>query len=48
MYSLLYVDDIILTTLSDSLCQHFMAQLAQELAMKYLSKLSYFLGVSAK
>ncbi|KAI3772351.1 hypothetical protein L6452_03535 [Arctium lappa] len=43
---LLYVDDIILTTSSDALHQHFMSLLAKEFAMKDLGPLSYFLGLA--
>ncbi|KAD3640419.1 hypothetical protein E3N88_29642 [Mikania micrantha] len=45
-YLLLYVDDIILVTSSDTLRQQLLSQLAGEFAMKDLGPLSYFLGVS--
>ncbi|KAJ0530831.1 putative RNA-directed DNA polymerase [Helianthus annuus] len=44
-YLLIYVDDIILTTSSDSLRQHIISSLAGEFAMKDLGSLSYFLGI---
>ncbi|XP_022030511.1 uncharacterized mitochondrial protein AtMg00810-like [Helianthus annuus] len=44
-YLLLYVDDILLVTSSDTLRQHLMASLASEFAMKDLGPLSYFLGI---
>ncbi|KAJ0876901.1 putative RNA-directed DNA polymerase [Helianthus annuus] len=45
-YLLLYVDDIILTTSTDSLRQRLMSVLAGEFAMKDLGPLTYFLGIS--
>lgn len=45
-YILLYVDDIIFTTSSDSLCEYIMSKLSYEFAMKDLGPLSYFLGIS--
>ena len=45
-YILLYVDDIILTSSSDHLRQHFMTLLGTEFAMKDLGPLSYFLGIA--
>lgn len=45
-YILLYVDDIILTTSSDTLRQSIMSLLASEFAMKDLGPLSYFLGIA--
>ncbi|KAD3641347.1 hypothetical protein E3N88_30571 [Mikania micrantha] len=47
-YLLLYVDDIILVTSSETLRHHLMSQLADEFAMKDLGPLSYFLGVSVQ
>ncbi|KAK4354915.1 hypothetical protein RND71_027109 [Anisodus tanguticus] len=44
-YLLLYVDDIILTTSSDSLRKSIMSQLGSEFDMKDLSPLHYFLGI---
>lgn len=45
-YILLYVDDIILTTSTDSLRDWLMAQLSHEFAMKDLVSLSFFLGIA--
>lgn len=45
-YILLYVDDIILTTSSDSLRENIMSKLSSEFAMKDLGPLGYFLGIS--
>ncbi|XP_048502734.1 uncharacterized mitochondrial protein AtMg00810-like [Beta vulgaris subsp. vulgaris] len=45
-YLLLYVDDIILTTSSDSLCERMITQLKTEFPMSDLEPLSYFLGIS--
>nr|XP_043638001.1 uncharacterized mitochondrial protein AtMg00810-like [Erigeron canadensis] len=45
-YILLYVDDIIMVTLSSKLKQNFMSHLSAEFAMKDQGPLSYFLGVS--
>ncbi|XP_021979971.1 uncharacterized mitochondrial protein AtMg00810-like [Helianthus annuus] len=45
-YLLIYVDDIILTTSSDSLRLKLMGSLAAEFAMKDLGPLSYFLGIT--
>ncbi|XP_071739987.1 uncharacterized mitochondrial protein AtMg00810-like [Rutidosis leptorrhynchoides] len=45
-YLLLYVDDIILVTSSDSLRTSLLALLGKEFAMKDLGKLNSFLGIS--
>ena len=45
-YILLYVDNIILTTSSDTLRHSIMSLLAYEFAMKDLGPLSYFFGVA--
>ncbi|XP_071704038.1 uncharacterized mitochondrial protein AtMg00810-like [Rutidosis leptorrhynchoides] len=45
-YLLLYVDDIILVTSSDSLRTQLMTLFGNEFAMKDLGSLSYFLGIS--
>ncbi|KAI3518344.1 hypothetical protein L1887_06964 [Cichorium endivia] len=45
-YLLLYVDDIILTTSSDTLRLSIISQLSSAFAMKDLGPLSYFLGVA--
>ncbi|KAI3511348.1 hypothetical protein L1887_18499 [Cichorium endivia] len=45
-FILLYVDDILLITSSDTLRTTIMRQLAQEFAMKDLGRLSHFLGIS--
>ncbi|XP_050895279.1 uncharacterized mitochondrial protein AtMg00810-like [Lathyrus oleraceus] len=45
-YILLYVDDIILTTSSDTLRKSIISLLSSEFAMKYLGPLSYFLGIA--
>jgi hypothetical protein len=45
-YLLLYVDDIILTTSSDTLRQSIISLLSSEFAMKDLGQLSYFLGIA--
>ncbi|XP_022019527.1 uncharacterized mitochondrial protein AtMg00810-like [Helianthus annuus] len=45
-YLLTYVDDIILTTSSNTLCDRLMSTLSGEFAMKDLGPLSYFLGIS--
>ncbi|XP_060182800.1 uncharacterized mitochondrial protein AtMg00810-like [Lycium barbarum] len=45
-YLLLYVDDIILTTLSDDLRKSIMTLLNSEFAMKDLGPLNYFLGIA--
>ncbi|XP_021979082.1 uncharacterized mitochondrial protein AtMg00810-like [Helianthus annuus] len=45
-YLLIYVDDIILTTSTDSLREKLMGSLAAEFAMKDLGPLSYFLGIT--
>ncbi|XP_021991742.1 uncharacterized mitochondrial protein AtMg00810-like [Helianthus annuus] len=47
-YLLLYVDDIILVTSSESLRTALMSPLAKEFAMKDLRSLSFFLGLSVK
>lgn len=44
-YILLYVDDIILTTSSDSLCEYIMFKLSSKFAVNDLGRLSYFLGI---
>lgn len=43
-YSLLYVDDMVLTTSTQELHSSLMALLACELSMKDLMPLTYFLG----
>jgi len=45
-YLLLYVDDIVLTALSNSLLRRIIASLQHEFAMKDLGQLHHFLGVS--
>ncbi|KAK9079958.1 hypothetical protein SSX86_001633 [Deinandra increscens subsp. villosa] len=45
-YLLLYVDDIILVTSSDTLRAKFMKLLASEFAMKDLGPLTFFLGIA--
>ncbi|KAK9064710.1 hypothetical protein SSX86_016092 [Deinandra increscens subsp. villosa] len=45
-YLLIYVDDIILTTSSESLRARLLQHLSAEFAMKDLGSLSYFLGIS--
>ncbi|GKA93000.1 copia protein [Tanacetum coccineum] len=45
-YILLYVDDIILTTSSDTLRHSIIGLLAKEFAMKDLGPLNYFLGIA--
>ncbi|GKC90852.1 ribonuclease H-like domain-containing protein, partial [Tanacetum coccineum] len=45
-YLLLYVDDIVLTTSSESLLQQIISSLHREFAMTYLGQLNYFLGIS--
>jgi len=45
-YVLLYVDDIILTTSSDTLRQSIISLLSTVFAMKDLRHLSYFLGIA--
>jgi hypothetical protein len=45
-YILLYVDDIVLTTSSDTLLRRFTTQLHYEFTMTDLRDLSFFLGVS--
>ncbi|GKD45666.1 ribonuclease H-like domain-containing protein, partial [Tanacetum coccineum] len=45
-YLLLYVDDIIITTSSESLLQQIIRSLHQEFAMTDLGSLNYFLGIS--
>ncbi|XP_056685955.1 uncharacterized mitochondrial protein AtMg00810-like [Spinacia oleracea] len=45
-YVLLYVDDIILSTSSDTLRKSIMSLLFSEFAMKDLGPLSYFLGIA--
>ena len=45
-YILLYVDDIILTTSSDTLRQIIMSKLSGEFTMKDLGRLSYFMDIS--
>ena len=45
-YLLLYVDDIILTALSDLLRQSIMEKLSSGFAMRDLGPLSYFLGIA--
>ncbi|GJZ67991.1 ribonuclease H-like domain-containing protein [Tanacetum coccineum] len=45
-YLLLYVDDIVLTTSSETLLQQIIAFLHQEFSMTYLGSLNYFLGIS--
>ncbi|KAJ9543905.1 hypothetical protein OSB04_023612 [Centaurea solstitialis] len=45
-YILLYVDDIVLVTSSDSLRHKVMTLLASEFAMKDLGPLSFFLGIA--
>ncbi|KAK9048756.1 hypothetical protein SSX86_032277 [Deinandra increscens subsp. villosa] len=47
-YILLYVDDIVLVTSSDTLRSKFMALLANEFAMKDLGPLSFFLGITVQ
>jgi len=44
-YILLYVNDIILTTLYDGLRQSIISFLSFEFAMKDLGPLRYFLGI---
>jgi len=44
-YILLYVDDIILITSTNTLRKSIMSLLASEFAMKDLGPLSYFLGI---
>ncbi|XP_022032461.1 uncharacterized mitochondrial protein AtMg00810-like [Helianthus annuus] len=44
-YLLIYVDDIILTTSTDSLHVNLMSRLSNEFAMKDLGPLSHFLGI---
>jgi hypothetical protein len=48
VYLLLYVDDIVLTTSSTMLLQHTISALKWEFAMKDLSPLHHFLGVSVQ
>jgi hypothetical protein len=45
-YTLLYVDDIVLTASTTRLLQHLIAQLHSEFAMTDLGALSHFLGIS--
>lgn len=45
-YILIYVDDIILTTLSDSLREYIMSKPCFKFVMKDLDPLSYFQGIS--
>ncbi|MCI24622.1 copia protein, partial [Trifolium medium] len=45
-YLLLYVDDIILTTSSETLRQSIISLLSSEFAMKDLGHLNYFLGIA--
>ncbi|GJS42135.1 ribonuclease H-like domain-containing protein [Tanacetum coccineum] len=45
-YLLLYVDDIVLTSSSESLLQQIIRSLHQEFAMTDLGQLNYFLGIS--
>ena len=45
-YLLLYVDDIILTALSDALLQSIISKLSSEFAMQDLGASSYFLGIA--
>nr|GEX69091.1 ribonuclease H-like domain-containing protein [Tanacetum cinerariifolium] len=47
-YLLLYVDDIVLTTLSTALLQRIITLLHSEFAMTDLGPLNYFLGISAQ
>ncbi|GAU32670.1 hypothetical protein TSUD_218470 [Trifolium subterraneum] len=47
-YLLLYVDDIILTTSSDTLRQSIISLLSSEFAMKDLGHLNYFLGIAVQ
>ncbi|XP_022040626.1 uncharacterized mitochondrial protein AtMg00810-like [Helianthus annuus] len=47
-YLLLYVDDILLVTSSDTLRATLMSHLAKEFAMKDLDPLSFFLGIFVK
>jgi hypothetical protein len=47
-YLLLYVDDIVLTALSPDLLQRTTTSLQQQFAMKDLSPLHHFLGVSVE
>nr|GEU69589.1 ribonuclease H-like domain-containing protein [Tanacetum cinerariifolium] len=44
-YLLLYVDDIVLTTSSDTLLRRIIASLHQEFSMTDLGSLNYFLGI---
>jgi hypothetical protein len=48
VYLLLYVDDIVLTTSSESLLRRIITSLQQEFAMKDLGVLHNFLGVTVK
>jgi len=41
----LVVDDIIITRFSSVIIQHFINQLRQQLALKDLERLHYFLGI---
>nr|GEX73909.1 ribonuclease H-like domain-containing protein [Tanacetum cinerariifolium] len=45
-YLLLYVDDIVLTTSSDTLLRRIIASFHQEFSMTDLGSLNYFLGIS--
>jgi hypothetical protein len=45
-YLLLYVDDIVLTTSSNTLLQSLIATLSKEFSMNDLGPLSHFLGIS--
>ncbi|XP_021750668.1 uncharacterized protein LOC110716357 [Chenopodium quinoa] len=45
-YILLYVDDIVLTSSSESLRQQIISRLSSEFAMTDLGELSYFLGIT--
>ena len=47
LYLLVYVDDIIITSSSDSLIQQFIASLSHRLSLKDLGPLHFFLGVEA-
>jgi hypothetical protein len=46
MYMLLYVDDIVLTDSSSALLYRTIAVLQREFAMKDLSQLHHFLGIT--
>jgi hypothetical protein len=48
VYLLIYVNDIVLTASSTALLQHTISTLKREFAMKDLSPLQHFLGVSVQ